>query len=87
MKRIPPAMACRRDLALPSAAFASRVMAATTIPLSLFFSEPIVPDVHHGCSADPNGNRGSGQSFRLLMSSKQSCLASSLWQEFLSENS
>jgi hypothetical protein len=46
---------------LLSTAFASQAMAATTVPVSMTFNEPILPDILSGCAVFPDGFCGSGQ--------------------------
>ena len=61
MKRIFALVLASGALMLLSTALASPAMAATTVPVSMTFNEPIVPDIHSGCAVFPEGFCGSGQ--------------------------
>jgi hypothetical protein len=61
MKRVLALALASAALMLLSTAFASQAMAATTVPVSMTFNEPIVPDIHSGCPVFPEGFCGSGQ--------------------------
>jgi hypothetical protein len=61
MKRFLVLVLASGALTLLAPALASQAMAATTVPVSMTFNEPIVPDVHSGCAVFPDGFCGSGQ--------------------------
>jgi len=61
MKRVLGLALASAALLLLTGAFASQARAATTVPVSLTFNEPIVPAVHSGCAVLPDGFCGSGQ--------------------------
>lgn len=62
MKRLLIPLLASGALLLLSPAFASQAMAATTTPVSMTFTEPLLPDVHSGCVTFPETQRcGHGQ--------------------------
>jgi hypothetical protein len=48
-------------LMLLSTAFTTQATAATTIPVSMTFTEPVIHDINSGCAVLPDGFCGSGQ--------------------------
>src|SRR5215469_1362011 len=61
MKRVLALALASVALALLSTAFATRATAATTVPVSMTFAEPIVQNFQSGCAVLPDGFCGSGQ--------------------------
>ena len=61
MKRVLVLVLASGALALLSPAFATQAMAATTVPVSMTFTEPVIHDIHSGCAVFPAGLCGSGQ--------------------------
>jgi hypothetical protein len=61
MKRILALALASGALTLLSTAFATQAMAATAVPVSMTFTEPVVPDIHSGCAVLPDGFCGHGQ--------------------------
>lgn len=61
MKRVLALALASGALTLLSAGFTTQAMAATTVPVSMTFTEPIIHDIHSGCAVLPDGLCGSGQ--------------------------
>jgi len=61
MKRVLALALASGALAVLSTAFATQATAATTVPVSMTFAEPIVQNFQSGCAVLPDGFCGSGQ--------------------------
>jgi len=61
MKRVLVLALASGALMLLSTAFATQAMAATTVPVKMTFTEPVVHNIHSGCAVLPDGFCGGGQ--------------------------